>query len=75
MPKERLFFFDLKEGWGPLCKILDVPIPDREFPHENDQDAVQEFMMGFVKKAINRWLMIFAAVGALAWLVWGSSRS
>jgi hypothetical protein len=70
VPEERLFFFDLKEGWGPLCQILGCEVPNVPFPHENDQDAVQEFMMGFVKKAINRWLMVFAGVGAVAWGLW-----
>jgi len=26
--------FSVKEGWGPLCKFLDVPVPDVPFPHK-----------------------------------------
>jgi hypothetical protein len=35
-PPERLLVFDVAEGWGPLCEFLDVPEPDRPFPHLND---------------------------------------
>ena len=34
-PKERLLVYDLKEGWGPLCEFLEVPVPDKPFPHKN----------------------------------------
>ena len=27
--------YNVKEGWGPLCKFLDVPVPDIHFPHKN----------------------------------------
>ena len=29
---ERLLVFEVKEGWEPLCRFLDVPIPDGPFP-------------------------------------------
>jgi len=34
-PKDKLLEYSVKEGWGPLCKFLDVPVPDVEFPHKN----------------------------------------
>lgn len=34
---DRLLVFDVKEGWGPLCAFLGVPVPAGEaFPHLND---------------------------------------
>ena len=33
VPRERLLEFNVKEGWEPLCKFLEVPIPDQPFPH------------------------------------------
>jgi hypothetical protein len=37
VPADRLLVFDVKEGWGPLCRFLNVPVPeDRPFPHLND---------------------------------------
>lgn len=32
VPSERLLIFEAKEGWGPLCSFLEVPVPDTPFP-------------------------------------------
>ena len=32
---ERLLVFDPAEGWEPLCRFLDVPIPATPFPMKN----------------------------------------
>ena len=37
---DRLLVFDVREGWGPLCGHLGVPIPETEFPRTN---TVQDF--------------------------------
>ena len=37
IPAERLLFFDVTEGWGPLCAFLGVPAPDAPFPQRNDK--------------------------------------
>nr|XP_039273938.1 uncharacterized protein LOC120347890 [Styela clava] len=34
-PPEELLVFKCSEGWEPLCKFLDVPVPDLPFPHKN----------------------------------------
>lgn len=41
VPKEKLFFYNVKEGWEPLCKILGVPVPAVPFPHNNDKAAAR----------------------------------
>lgn len=64
VPSERLFYFDVKEGWGPLCEILGCPIPDEPFPHANDKLAVKEALEGLMKAAVMRWISIFMVVGA-----------
>ena len=28
----KLLVFNIREGWGPLCEFLEVPIPDIDFP-------------------------------------------
>lgn len=28
--------FEVKEGWGPLCQFLDLPVPSEPFPRVND---------------------------------------
>ena len=35
IPKENLLVWNLKDGWEPLCKFLNVPIPDVPIPREN----------------------------------------
>ena len=40
VPADRLLIFNVKEGWGPLCHFLDVPVPDTPFPHVNDRQKM-----------------------------------
>ena len=37
----RLLVFDVREGWAPLCRFLDVPVPDEPFPRLNDTATTQ----------------------------------
>ncbi|MCB9320481.1 MAG: hypothetical protein H6570_14460 [Lewinellaceae bacterium] len=30
--------FEAREGWEPLCKFLNVPIPQVPYPRGNDSD-------------------------------------
>lgn len=39
IPEERLLVFDVREGWGPLCTFLGVPVPAEPFPHLNDRES------------------------------------
>ncbi len=42
VPPERLLVYDVKEGWEPLCRFLDVPVPpNTPFPHLNDRKTFQ----------------------------------
>jgi hypothetical protein len=52
VPADRLFLFSVKDGWEPLCKILDVPVPDESFPHANDKEAIQEAFVRWSKKLL-----------------------
>ncbi|HTA28089.1 MAG TPA: sulfotransferase [Bacteroidia bacterium] len=38
VPKERLLVFKVQDGWEPLCKFLNVPIPNTPFPRSNSKD-------------------------------------
>jgi hypothetical protein len=40
----RLLVFDVKEGWGPLCRFLGVAQPDKPFPRLNDTATIQAMM-------------------------------
>jgi len=40
VPEDQLLMFDVKQGWEPLCKFLDIPTPDFPFPRVNDTEAI-----------------------------------
>ena len=41
VPADRLLVFRVREGWGPLCEFLDLPVPDEDFPHINSRDETR----------------------------------
>jgi hypothetical protein len=56
VPAERLLVWDPKEGWEPLCRFLDVPVPETPLPHVNDTENFQKnLIMGPAIAAINAW--------------------
>ncbi|KAM0749479.1 hypothetical protein T439DRAFT_327167 [Meredithblackwellia eburnea MCA 4105] len=63
---ERLLIFQVKEGWEPLCKFLDVPVPDVPFPNLNNSDALGAFVGKLMLKGLGRWAVILAGVVAAA---------
>jgi hypothetical protein len=36
IPASRLLVYQPGDGWEPICRFLDVPVPDEDFPHLND---------------------------------------
>ena len=44
VPPEKLLVYEVKEGWEPLCRFLEVPVPASPFPHVNDTQTFQEDM-------------------------------
>jgi len=36
IPPSRLLVYRPGDGWEPICRFLDVPVPDEDFPHLND---------------------------------------
>jgi hypothetical protein len=40
IPKDRLLVYEASEGWAPLCKFLDVPVPDAPFPRINSREEM-----------------------------------
>lgn len=55
VPADRLLVWDPKEGWGPLCDFLEVPVPDEPLPHSNDTAAFKEGITGGAIAAVNSW--------------------
>ncbi len=65
VPKEKLHYYDIKSGWGPLCEILQLPIPDVEFPFENDAAVIQSAFTKAAYLGMALWACAFTGVTAL----------
>jgi hypothetical protein len=56
VPEERLLEFDVTQGWEPLCEFLNLPIPEKKFPHLNAGGKTlrklyrQTVLKGFVQR-------------------------
>jgi len=46
IPAERLLVFTPKDGWDPLCRFLDVPVPSTAFPRSNARDEFWALLGG-----------------------------
>jgi len=44
VPPEKLLIYSVKEGWGPLCRFLEVDVPETPFPHLNEKALMQRAM-------------------------------
>lgn len=68
IPAEKLLVFDVKQGWEPLCRFLEVPVPDQPFPHVND---TAEFQGRIRSMNAMSWAILLTPVallvGVLAW--------
>ena len=38
LPRDRLLQFNAAEGWAPLCRFLDRPVPSEPFPRSNSRE-------------------------------------
>lgn len=38
VPPERLLEWRAGDGWEPICRALDLPVPDAPFPHTNTSE-------------------------------------
>ena len=41
IPRNQLLIYDVRDGWEPLCRFLDVPVPNDAFPRLNDSQAMR----------------------------------
>ena len=66
VPAERLLVYDVKEGWEPLCRFLNVPVPQGvPFPHLNDSGVFQRmFQLAYGLVG----LLLVAGVALIWWL-------
>lgn len=61
VPPERLLIMNLNEGWQPLCKFLDKPVPTEPFPRLNDAEEAEKVAKGIFARCVLVWLGIIGA--------------
>jgi hypothetical protein len=55
VPSDRLLVWSVKEGWGPLCEFLELPVPEEEFPHINDRTEFLNRIIDGSLVALTEW--------------------
>ena len=59
VPKEKLYFVDVKDGWAPLCEALGVDVPvGVEFPKINDGAAIERLAKEQIRRGLTRWMIV-----------------
>jgi hypothetical protein len=46
IPSRQLLVYEVKEGWGPLCNFIDVPVPANEFPRTHNRTEFWDRIAG-----------------------------
>ncbi len=46
IPAERLLVFHVADGWEPLCRFLELPVPETGFPHRHPKKEFWEHFGG-----------------------------
>lgn len=49
VPADKLLVYDVRDGWGPLCKFLGVPEPAEPLPHLNKKENFKEMLPQLMK--------------------------
>lgn len=44
VPPDRLLVYEASQGWEPLCRFLDVPVPSTPFPRRNSREEMATMM-------------------------------
>ncbi|KAL5355485.1 P-loop containing nucleoside triphosphate hydrolase protein [Aspergillus floccosus] len=68
VPADNLLEWSPKEGWEPLCKFLEQPIPSTPFPRSNEAAIFQQKSATVIRDAFTRFFkkVTILGVGATA---------
>jgi len=55
VPADRLLEWSPADGWEPLCKFLEVPVPAAPVPHVNDSSAFAGRIVDGALGVLNAW--------------------
>ena len=67
VPAEDLLVWKVKDGWEPLCKFLNCPIPDGPIPHDN-RTGDTKFIEGTVFHRFSPIFSVIAGISSWAFL-------
>ncbi|KAI1865718.1 hypothetical protein JX265_008041 [Neoarthrinium moseri] len=68
VPKEKLLIMRLEDGWEPICKFLNKPIPDEPFPRVNDAANADKVAAMVSLKLLGMWLGLLSATGGAIYM-------
>lgn len=63
---DRLLEYHVSQGWEPLCKFLELPVPDQPFPKGNGQKEFHAACNSLDKSRIWKVVTKVATAGCLA---------
>lgn len=64
VPAEKLLEFNVKQGWGPLCSRLGLPVPNVPFPHQNERgNFMSKWLPKLFKLAISPTFAVTVIIG------------
>jgi hypothetical protein len=66
IPEDRLLIHNAKDGWEPLCRFLDVPVPSESYPWVNDSIEFKRRIL-FIKSL--KWLPVIILLSILVSLL------
>lgn len=70
VPADRLLAMEIKDGWEPLAKFLNKPVPKEPFPRANDAEAVNTIAKTILCTASLSWAGALSGIGLLGWGGW-----
>jgi hypothetical protein len=68
-PPEKLLVYEVSQGWEPLCKFLNKPVPDVPFPHVNDTEEFRKRVVSFNR--MGYMVLAGAMLPVVAYFVYG----
>lgn len=80
IPRDQLLEFNFGDGYEPLCKFLDLPVPEKPYPHQNTSanfNGLQEELWISIRSTLRRSMYFGLAVlgvGAGTWYQYSRGR-
>ena len=70
VPKDKILELHVGDGYTPLCRFLDQPVPDEPYPRLNDTRYIVKRAYGGVLFGFIIWILILLAGLFLAYGLW-----